>query len=369
MICSGGEAQTAKKHPPKARADSDPPKSILHISVVSSVALFSPTYAIAEPQCGPKGMVFFRMPADNNILIGVSPDGRHTIRVAPDQITDLKDPKELALFEGDDGVYLYVGTMENAHTEKATVLVKKFGEETGKTVTRTIVRGDPSDYIARFDLDGQYKGSVKLDVPFPPSQIAVFDSGDFLVAGRDIVTSKPKVGVVNSSGRFTRFLELVGDVDPEVARGKDETRGDARKTALFAIWNSEFLRYQGKLLLVRRDTNLPVFEISPSGAVRPIRIQLPQGFTTFAIRAAGRQLLVQASRKIGPGPDGSSLEQALFLADPEDGHLVQKLVPDQPVGMGLGCDVDGEITFVENDPKKGMSIELLKGVPEDSRVN
>ena len=83
--------------------------------------------------------------------------------------------------------------------------------------SRTV--GERRYYIARFDLDGTYRGAMKLDRGFRTLQLAVFGSGDFAVTGVD-ENEKPEVEILNSTGQLLAYLNLPKDITEKPERAE-----------------------------------------------------------------------------------------------------------------------------------------------------
>jgi len=174
----------------------------------------------------PKG----KFPKYNAIVTIVR--GKTTKTISSAGISDLTDFNNgISAFPTDSSIYFLVqGTKE------------KPGQRGPGTSSSGIPLQDYRYYIARFDLDGSYKGAAELGIacdlsrsePCRLHHIAVFPSGDMLVSESDPETSTLKVLYLKSSGEVVKEIQ-----DP--ASRTTMTSGDAasnpearRASSLFA---------------------------------------------------------------------------------------------------------------------------------------
>ena len=194
------------------------------------------------------------------------------VAFATNQMTGVPEPKVVNFFTG-LSLYVLVTGIENARNEE---VVDR--DEQGRETKRLETKGELRDYIARFDRDGSYRGSMKLDSNFHPVQLAAFDSGSLVIAGLD-ENRIPRIGLLNSSGQLLKYLKLPKDITDT---SKSAERSFARSglpapvdvIAMFA----QFYSNRGNVLLVRAGTATPIYEIRESGEVRAVRVKIPKWF-------------------------------------------------------------------------------------------
>jgi hypothetical protein len=144
--------------------------------------------------------------------------------------------------------------------------------------------GKMESYVVHFDSDGKYVSKNRIELAgFIPSQIAVFGSGDFLLAGWRLyfadssdANRRPFTGVFNSRGQLLATLRLAGDI-------KKETAVDDFEEAI-SLSMAE-TGADGYVYFARAAANGPVFVISPSGrVVRTIPVSAPKGMKLVGMK-------------------------------------------------------------------------------------
>jgi hypothetical protein len=357
-------AQTTP-HAPEQTAAGSPDKVLL-----TQVATFDvptvPAESITEPIfCRPDGSILFRLAMPDTGIqdpISVSGDGKTVIRFAREKINDISRPEPMSMFVSGSDVYILT---------RGTVLVggeTKLRTPTGAVETHPAKRSDT--FIARFEGGGAYVGAVRLDVPFRPFHLGVFENGDFLISGAEPSTGEPRVAIVGSNGQMRRFIELREDVhaqeQPNVAKEKDPTALPRSKPwmGVFAeslrdvVANSQISR-DGPNLLLFRPMNGPVFSVSPAGEVQVHRLKVEGDYRLFTIKSTRNSWIVEFMRE---RPDGKGEEFATYAFDPENGTPRREYFFPTNLGWGLACADGNEFTFVmANDIT--TSLKLVKLAP------
>ncbi len=228
----------------------------------------------------------------------------------------------------------------------------------------------PGTWVARFEHDGNYPGAVRLDIPFKPLHLGVFQNGDFLIAGAEPSTDEPRVAIVASNGQLRRTLELKGDVhalekSDTAGREKDPTGlsrrsapGSAEPSLLSAVYTSQIAN-DGPNLLLFRPMNGPVFSISPSGEVRIHKLRVNGDYRLYTIKASGSSWIVEFLRDV---PHSAAVELSTYAFDRDSGAPLRQYFFAADIGWGLAC-VDGdEFTYVvANQPTN--TLKLVKLAP------
>jgi hypothetical protein len=143
-----------------------------------SITLPDSMFAFSD-QCDSDGNPYvWTMGSSGRVILGFTPKG--VITFATDQMSDIPEPRVENFFVGTSGLYALVAGIERARKEE---VIDR--DEQGREWRRIETKGEPRYYIARFDRDGSYRGSLKLDFKFHPIQLAAFDSGSFVMAGTD----------------------------------------------------------------------------------------------------------------------------------------------------------------------------------------
>ena len=164
----------------------------------------------------------------------------------------------------------------------------------------------PYRAVLVYNKDGSYKAGIKLDAPpgypaWAPGQIAVFGSGDFLIAGSktdpDTLVSVPFTSIFSSNGTLKRELNLSDDADikkmAESADARvippDHSFGN-RAVDLGEAETGE----DGNVYLMRRLSPAIVYAITPAGeAVRRFIVD-PQNtdLIPVAMHVAGSRIAI-----------------------------------------------------------------------------
>ncbi len=123
-----------------------------------------------------------------------------------DKMSDIPHPDPDSGSISESGVYILTSGMENPKEEPFSA-----EDEQGHELKLQRTTGDRHQFLARFDRDGTYQGSIKLDLPFEVFSLAVFNSATFVAQGLD-ENKIPRVALLNSSGQFMRYLDLKKDL-------------------------------------------------------------------------------------------------------------------------------------------------------------
>jgi len=307
-------------------------------------------------QCDSDGNPYVWLFGNNGMEIVGFTDSK-LITLARWQVTDIPDP-QFANFTIDSGsVYVLVNALENAKEEK----VPYTDERTGKEAAWTRKTGERLQYIARFDRDGQYRGSTKLDHQLRVMQLGVFPSGTFAVAGVD-ETKTPRVALLSSSGVLIKFLDLGKDITdkPKSATSSFSTAIGADASPDVIAMFAQFYRSGDKLLLVRSITTTPVFEIRDSGEVHAIRVQaLPGHAVDHMIPSDGNWLIdfgAAATKGI------SQREHVLYEVTSDTGERLHtyRVAADHERAY-LSCRHGGNFSAIE---QRDGRLTLLRGSAE-----
>ena len=153
-----------------------------------------------------------------------------------------------------------------------------------------------------FGPHGKRESSVRLErppIPFFPSQVAVFHSGEILLAGAQYHPGyKASTAVYDPAGHLVKQFLLDGDAEVERA----VEAGDARYTRAPGDANNTISRSvaipgdDGFVYLMRATSPATVYVISAAGeVVRKIVVSPPadKGLPDFAIRVARNKLAVR----------------------------------------------------------------------------
>jgi hypothetical protein len=340
--------------------------SLSELSAVEVPSLLAESIG-APLLCDRDGRILFRQATPEAGVedpVSVSKDGKTVVRFSREKINDVTRPALLSVFLLGSDVYILTrGSIPLGYETKwRTPTGQVVGQPASKSGT----------FIAHFEHDGNYAGAVRLDVPFSPLHLGVFETGDFLIAGAEPSTNEPRVGIVASNGQLRRLVEMKGDVHAEEESDtsakdtrKDPTAlprlsppGSAAPSLLNVVYTSQ-IASDGPNLLLFRPMNGPVFSISPSGEVRVHKLKVEGNYRLYTIKAAGDSWIVEFLHDV---PGSAAVELSTYAFDPESGAPLREYYFPADLGWGLACADGDEFTFVMANQKTN-SLRLVTLAP------
>ncbi len=262
-------------------------------------------------KCDLDGNIYLRVYTGDNRspVVRVSPDGKTITTFALPSVQDLSGVQDFWVTSDTD---LYV-------------LAEKAPDE---------------GYVLSFDADGTYKNKVRLDIPIRPNQIAVFASGDFLVAGREpvipgtgrsVANGPPFVGIFNNRGQLLKRIQLRKDVKPNP---KQPLRRADLNYAEGIVNSATEPSDDGKVYFMRRGVDGPIYAISPSGIItKTIHLTPPKGASLSTIKVASGRLAAEFVRNTA---DNSQVESVITqIIDLTSGKKVAEYSSVPPLGPDL----------------------------------
>jgi hypothetical protein len=217
------------------------------------------------------------------------------------------------------------------------VVEAKF-DTSGELINRYAARPDGGVIMIHSDASGQFidnfapngtrESSVVLErppVPFSPSQLAVFSSGEILLSGYQHPSYKAATAIFDPKGRLVKQLVLDGDVVIEAAMASDTRAQQQNNNAIG--WSMAITGDDGLVYLMRATSPVTVYAISPAGeVVHQIVVRAPSDKAAppydFGIRVAENRLVVQFSRTAYTVVDAATGEQlATYEPDTDGGQI------------------------------------------------
>lgn len=298
----------------------------------------------------PKGTI----PKYNEIVTIVR--GKKTQTVSSKDISEFVEVNNgLDVFPSDSGVYFLL----QASKEHA-------GPRGPGTSPMGISLKDFRNYVARFDLDGRYKGATELgskcDLSRPGScelrHLAVFPSGDMLVSESDPGTSTLKVLYLKSSG------EVVNQIEVPASRrtmdwGDASSNPDLRQAAQAYLASVYFTPVGDSIVVWRANSADSVVEVRQGGGVREVPIQVPHGWR-FADMVASNDRWVAHFRTENTPPNirMSPESDAYYELRPQDGSLAAKIIQSGEIPLSIACENSGVyVSFKMNDAGRTVLLE------------
>lgn len=317
-------------------------------------------------QCTPDGELFLsmRMPPDYLQVRVLSMGGNGSREYSAERITDLYDVQLRKYFAADTGVVLLVNATPENRKGKLT---GRFPG--GETIEKTAYIGERHNYLARFDREGKYKGSIQIDDSFSAvSQVGVFDSGTLLVLGIERSQRTNRLALLNADGSVLRVLEI----SKAFSRCSDSLRKSVgAPEGMTVLLPVQFVRFRQSLILVSTSAGsckVPLLEVKESGEIGTLRITgLPSDHSLESFIPSNDdrwyvRLRTTSTEEDIPGrPVPYNVE--VYEADPTTGKVTTHYrVPDN-VGEGMiACVHDGHfVAFRRNDAGKSMR---MIGVPK-----
>ena len=298
----------------------------------------------------PKG----KFPKYNEIVTIVR--GKETQTILSTGISDLTDFLVVDGFPADAGVYLLLeGTKERPGQPG-----------TGKSPSGIPLK-EYGSYVARFDLDGDYKGATKLGVECDLTRpgyceirhLAVFPSGDMLVTEYDPAASTLKLLYLKSSGEVVKQIEVPAS-RKNIEWGDASSNSDIQRPAKTFLASVFFTAVGNNIVVWRANVNEPVVEVRQGGGVREVPLQIPQGWR-FADMVASNDRWVVHLRSENTPPIARMSEDtdSYYEMRPQDGSLSAKIVQKGDTPLSIACESSGAYTsFKMNDAGKMV---LLNG--------
>jgi hypothetical protein len=170
----------------------------------------------------------------------------------------------------------------------------------------------------RFDPKGEYKGAVTLEAGFYPQQIAVFDSGDFLLSGVTQTGSgtnpqfTPVTAMFDKNGKLLKpiTLEENGEANEKQEAGKSFQEAGA------AITLGETESWGGEIYVLRATAKPVVYVISAGGTVaRRFALEIPSpDFKTAGMRVAQSQIAVEFWKSASEPTQSGRFEYVVYDA-------------------------------------------------------
>jgi hypothetical protein len=259
-------------------------------------------------------------------LIGIDRDGRTSLKIGTENITDIQNARWVSFFPTESEIYVLVRAPKDDDPEHAKprpggveALFQKSEHE--------------REFIVRFDRDGTYRGKTRIDIPISGLQLGVFPNGQFLIAGIDEL-NHARVVLVKASGQLDRYVELknLHDNDPSAANAAEPPIGERLAAAVF----SRLIANGNEMLLSSRDSS-SLFKINATGEAQEVRLPAEANI----VQSVPAGWLAESS--------DSKHGVLARLYSPADGSLIREYVFADKRDLVFGCMSDEEVTFLRKD--------------------
>ncbi len=263
------------------------------------------------------------------------------------------------------------GVME-AEFDTSGALINRYAVRPDGGVIMIYVGGS-SKVIDTFAPNGARESSVQLEpppVPFFPSQLAVFHSGEMLIAGLQYHPGyKASTAIYDPMGRLVKQLVLDGDAEIERAievGASKETRAQQQTTAVdtsVAITGDDGLVY-----LMRATSPATVYAISAAGdVVRKVVVSPPTGtgLPNFGIRVVKNRLAVQFGRDCDSNSESGSCRSSTYaVVDSRTGEVLAAYEANEEVAGPMLCYAPDPDRFFTFQQRSGKIFEIVQAEPK-----
>jgi hypothetical protein len=302
-----------------------------------------------QGDCDENGNVYVWTWPPGHGLAAFTPKGIVTFFAG--QMTDVPTPDAHGAYISEAGIYVGVDGVDNPKQDTKTIEDKE-----GQKLTLTRMAGEQHRYIARFDRDGTYKGSLRLELPFYVSTFGAFDSGGFVAQGLD-ENKIPRVALLDSAGQLIRYLFLEKDISAvSEIPASDLKYGGTNADSGSVAMTSEFTPSHGKVLFLRSLANAQVYEIQESGEVRIVKIKAPAGYDVERMIRSDRNWFASFRKPNNKGV-WANAEHSIFEIDPASGQLLREYRMKSP-DLAVSCFMNNEFLALHTQNGK---LTVLRG--------
>ncbi|MGB9071828.1 MAG: hypothetical protein WCC22_04095 [Terriglobales bacterium] len=253
------------------------------------------------------------------------------------------------------------------HSEHSAVQAFAVSPDGDIYIATTMPPSDP--YLLRFDRDGQYRSSIKLESEGATAvmQLAVLSSKFFFVSGSRFGGKNDPIksfaGVFDDNGRMVATVKFP---PPEKRKAGRSSSGSAhteesslQKLESTLDTNSLSLAESGgddNVYFTRYEPGGPTYVVSPAGEVlKQIRLDAPKetGFELQAAKAAGGRLAIMY---VGQPPDGGTSPVKIFVYNVHTGEKAATyFYRTFEIGNALACySPDDTFTFISSEENGKM---------------
>lgn len=236
--------------------------------------------------------------------------------------------------------------------------------------------------VLSFDSDGRLSRDAAIEgLPFDPLQVAAFGDGSLVVAGRK--TSErgghkgaPGIAIISDTGRLLKTLKIEHDVEepksrsgeaaPRAKRNQPETdepseEEKAQEQYDFALDLSVAQSADdGKVYVLRQAPEGPLFQISPDGTIREIKLPGYQGGKINAAMVARGRLLLHyvKDEELGQTDMGLYSQYDLVAMEKIQDYAVEKATSLSNAMQA--CYNGDQITFLKIRPRGHLFVLVAK---------
>jgi hypothetical protein len=234
--------------------------------------------------------------------------------------------------------------------------------------------GGSSKVIDNFAPDGTRESSVQLErppVPFFPSQLAVFRSGEMLVAGLQYRPGyKASTAIYDPTGHLVKQLVLDGDAQIERSIERAAAKDiSAQQRNIEAVDKSAATTGDdGLVYLMRATSPAVIYAISAAGdVIRKIVVSPPTGtgLPDFGIRVVKNRLAVQFRRSCDTNTESGSCRSSTYaVVDATTGKKLAAYEADKEVAGPILCYAPDPDRFFTFQQRSGKVFDIVQAEPK-----
>jgi hypothetical protein len=224
----------------------------------------------------------------------------------------------------------------------------------------TTYPGKHQDFLAEFDLNGNFTRVVELELPegWHVWRLAALPDGSLLALGYDRINARPHLVILGSGGDRKRDLQIPAmmDENPVFSEGTSpELKKQMQAEDTMNSWQFAWARQ--KVLLFQTHSSAPILEVGAGGAVREVTVEHPKGYVIDSVLPSNDRWLIRfrkegLSQTGGTNTDPKANNYVLYEVNPGDGSIRRKLVMGISSFYSASCEKDGTVTAFTMDQEK-----------------
>jgi hypothetical protein len=275
-------------------------------------------------------------------MTSLDPKGGHTF--STQQIHDLYGIQTIAevLVSGS-----MVGLLVNATKDPSNPRTVSIGKDFPPLA---IYPGKHQDFLAEFDLSGNFAKIVELPAELHIWRLAALPDDSVLALGYDRINARPHLTLLDSGGERKQNLQIPAVLDENPAFSEGTSPDINKQMKAEDIMNLlQFAWARQKVLLFQAHSSAPILEVGAGGAVREVTIDHPKGYGIDGVLSSNDRWLIRF-RKDGLSDTGAidsdpkTKNYVLYEVDPADGSLRRRIEMADGMFYSSSCEKDGTIT-------------------------
>jgi hypothetical protein len=213
-----------------------------------------------------------------------------------------------------------------------------------------IYPGKHQDFLAEFDLSGNFTKIVELPADLHIWRVAALPDDSLLALGYDRVNARPHLMLLDSGGERKRDIQIPAMMDGNPAFAEGTSPDINKKMNAEDIMNSwQFAWARQKILLFQLHSSAPILEVGAGGAVREVTIEQPKGYEIDGMLPSNDRWLIRfrkdrLSDTETIDSDPKTRNYVIYEIDSADGSLKRRIEIADEMLYSSSCEKDGTIT-------------------------